>query len=143
MKRTFLLVAVLWLCTVKPRLDKLCLLKLHLPVFNGLAEAGFCMYETPDLFLFSHHHSLKCAGTNAFCSNTLDDLQLGTWVAAGEQNSSFLLNSGAVPAELLARGNSDTSSCLEYQKLYFQGHLNVFLPFLLSFFFLSFFLYSI
>lgn len=101
------------------------------------------MYETPDPFLFSHHHSLQCAGTNAFSSHTSDDLQLGTWVAAGEQNSLFLLNGGAVPAELLARGNSDASSCLKYQKLYFQGHLNVFLPFLHSFFFLSFFLCSI
>lgn len=63
------------------------------------------MYEKPDAFPFLYHHSLKCAGTNAFCSNTSDDLQLGTWVAAGEQNSSFLLSSSAAPVELPSRGN--------------------------------------
>lgn len=62
------------------------------------------MYEKPDPFLVLNHHSLKCAGTLK-CSNTLDDLQLGTWVAAGEQSSSFLLRSSAVAVELPSRGN--------------------------------------
>lgn len=55
------------------------------------------MYEKPDPSRFLNHHSLKCAGTNTFCSSTLDDLELGAWVAAGEQNSSVLLSCGAGP----------------------------------------------
>lgn len=65
------------------------------------------MYEKPDPFPFLNHRCLRCAGTNAFCSNAFDDLRVGTWVAAGEQNSSFLLGSGAVPVELPSRGNSE------------------------------------
>lgn len=55
------------------------------------------MYEKPDPSRFLNHRSLKCAGTNTFCSSTLDDLELGAWVAAGEQNSSVLLSCGAGP----------------------------------------------
>lgn len=65
------------------------------------------MYEKPDPSLFLNHHSLKCAGTNTFCLNTLDDLELGAWVAAGEQNSSVLLSCGAGPVELPSRGSSE------------------------------------
>lgn len=73
-----------WLCpgyAVDPGLDQPCPLKLHLPIFHGLAQAGFCMSEKPDLFLLLHHHSLLCAGTDAFFSSPLDGLQPG----AGQQ----------------------------------------------------------
>lgn len=47
------------------------------------------MFEKPDAFLLLHHHSLTCAGTDAFCSNPLDGLQPGAGQQLGSRTAHF------------------------------------------------------
>lgn len=47
------------------------------------------MLEKPDPFLLLHHHSLMCAGTDAFCSRLLDGLQTGTGQQLGSRAAHF------------------------------------------------------